>query len=981
MVKKMSKLLNIKKQHPLKITLAALSFFISYIIKMITIAPTVSFWDCGEYIATSYTLGIPHPPGSPLFLLIERVLTMLPIGSNIAFRANLISPLVASFTVLFLFLITVKFLEKYVDMDNKWNRISVYMGAFIGAMTFAFTDSHWFNSVETERYAFSTFLTSLVMWLAMRWEEKENTAGHERYLLFIAYLLGLATGVHLLSLLVIFVLALIIYFKYYEISSTPWLIADLLIGAAGSGILFVVIKAFFSNPDQNMLLIGLITLGIFMGIYYLINKYSDKHRFKEHSNNVFMGFFTSVGFLVINNGIIRGVPKIADSFGMISLPILFILLIGITGWAIKSKKQVFAIAFMSIILILIGYSTYSTIYIRSNQDPAIDENNPDTPDRFISYVQREQYGQRSFTDIFDRKNDRQLTSREARQKYKNKSDWYFLWNYQIKKMYLRYFNWQFVGRAGREQNSGVDPFQFILPFPLLIGLYGAVQHFTRDNRHALTVLALFLFTGLMIILYLNQKAPQPRERDYSYTGSFFAFSIWIGIGVSEIIRKIKALNLKKWKKPALYGSIILLTAILPANLLIANWDTHDRSGNYVPHDYAYNILNTCDEDAIVFTNGDNDTFPLWYIQQVEEVRTDVKVVNLSLLNTPWYIKQLKTRKPKIDLGLSNERIDKLSPMRWKKDRTVSVPTPDSMKKSKINWKMPPTIGGGRGIRIQDLMIWKIIQANDWKRPIYFSITVAGNNMIGLRKAGYLQMEGLAYKLHPKKVDRVNQAKMEENLTEVYKYRNLTNPDVFFDPDARKVVGNYRSVFYQLGVNYYRNGKYKKAAETFNQMGTKIPPEVFPFRSNRLKQQLKRIFQNTLQRLSRQTGQSLDTLKQKYKNLNFESSQASNMSSSQLPGQQSSSQKSSSQNKLDQKIQAIQMMFHESDDIARLEPTIKKMWQQNKNNAKVRSLLVQTYEKQGKHDQAIQTLKDWLNRHPDDKEAQRKLDQLKKSKSN
>ena len=210
----MSKLLNTRKQDPLKLILASLSFIIAYIVKMLTLAPTVSFWDCGEYIAASYILGVPHPPGTPLYILIGRIFSILPLGDNIGYRVNLISPIVASLAILFLFLIIVKFLKRYVDMDKDINRMSVYFGAFIGAMTFAFTDSHWFNSVEAEVYAFSTFLTSLVMWLTLRWEEKAGEYGHERYLLFIAYIVGLSIGIHLLSLLIIFVIAVIMYFKY-----------------------------------------------------------------------------------------------------------------------------------------------------------------------------------------------------------------------------------------------------------------------------------------------------------------------------------------------------------------------------------------------------------------------------------------------------------------------------------------------------------------------------------------------------------------------------------------------------------------------------------------------------------------------------------------------------------------------------------------------------------------------------------------------
>ncbi|MCF7885273.1 MAG: DUF2723 domain-containing protein [Candidatus Marinimicrobia bacterium] len=944
------------KQNSLKIILASLSFLIAYLVKMATVAPTVSFWDCGEFIATSYILGVPHPPGTPLYLLISRIFSMLPLGSNVGFRVNLISPLVSSLTILFLFLIIVKFLKRYVNMDDDMNRLSVYFGAFIGALTFAFTDSHWFNSVEAEVYAFSTFLTSLVMWLTLKWEENAGRAGHERYLLFIAYIIGLSIGIHLLSLLIIFVIAVIMYFKYYEISSIWWMIGDILIGAAIAGILFYVIYSSVPNPDQNMLLIGLITLGLFTGGYFLLNKYAGKNRYQEHSANVFMAFFASLGFLIVNSGVIRGIPKIIDNWGIAGLVISLLLLVIITIWALKNQKNIVALILASIILVIVGYSTFTMIFIRSNQDPAIDENNPETIERFISYLEREQYGRRSFADIFDRKKSKTLASKAAVQKYQDKSDLYFFWDYQIKKMYIRYFLWQFVGREGAK----VDPFQFLLPLPLLIGLYGALSHFGRDKKHALAVLALFLFTGFMIILYLNQKDPQPRERDYSYTGSFFAFSIWIGVGAAELIRKVKEFKWAKLKKPMMWGAATLLIVALPLNLLLANYNSHDRSGNYVAWDYAYNLLNTCEKDGILFTNGDNDTFPLWYLQQVEKVRTDVKVVNLSLLRTHWYIKQLRDFEPKIKIGLTDRQIERsLRPQRWE-TRTVKASTPDSL--PPMQWKMKPTIQN-RAIGVHHLMIWQLIQSNNWERPIYFAITLASKNYIGLRDANYLQLEGLAYRLKPYKVDhRLNLDRMQKNLLGVYRYRNLNNPDVYFSGDAKQSVSYYRSVFFQLALRRLRNNNYQDVVEILETLETNMPESILPMRTENLSVQISMLYEQALKELADQTEKDYEELRKEYNGPD----KASNKISAIINQENMS---------LDKKLQYTKNLMYGVEDYKGALRILEEIQEKQVNNPQVLSLQVRAYRHTRQYDKAINILEKWLEDHPQDQNAKRMLSNL------
>ncbi len=388
--------------------IAFITFIFSFIIYFDTMAPTVSYWDCGEFIAVSHTLGVPHPPGSPFYLLIGRIFSMIPFSEDIAFRVNIISPLVSALAVMLLYLSIVKVITHWRGkIENFTDASVVFGGAVIGAMTFAFTDSHWFNAVEAEVYAFSTFFTAIVVWLILLWNEKADENGNERYILIISYMIGLATGLHLLNLLAIPFVTLIVYFRKYKFE---W-------------------KSF--------------------GITMLI---------------------TAVIFFVIHNGIIKGLPKIAaSSIGIYGTTILIISIFGFMIWSVLNKQSLLSIISCSIVLILIGYSTYTMIYIRSNQDPVIDENDPETLESMISYLEREQYGSvgqlpRRFKGLkqihevagYPEGPDRTYSSRQ-KSKYRKtdiNKQWEFFWNYQIKKMYNRYFLWQFAGR-GPSVNEGV----------------------------------------------------------------------------------------------------------------------------------------------------------------------------------------------------------------------------------------------------------------------------------------------------------------------------------------------------------------------------------------------------------------------------------------------------------------------------------------------------------------------------------------------
>lgn len=854
--------------------LAALVLAGSFIVYFTTMAPTVSYWDCGEFIATSYIMGVPHPPGSPMFLLLGRIFTLIPFNADIAYRMNLMSPIMSALAVMLLYLITVKIITHWKGtVQSRADALITFGGALIGALTFAFTDSHWFNAVEAEVYSLSTFFTAIVVWLILHWAERADEPGNERYILIIAYMIGLATGIHLLNLLALPFISLIFYYRKMDFQ---W-------------------KTFF-----------------------------------------IMIAITGVIFVVIHNGIIKGLPQLASRIGLFGVAGLFILFTGAMIWSVLKKHQLLSLGLTSAFLILIGYSSYIMIFIRSGQNPNIDENNPETVERAIAYLEREQYG--AFYQFPRRYNGmppkqeivgnpeiivRDSRGRGVRREFSSSQErkykfydlgkqWDYFWSYQVNKMYWRYFLWQFAGRGqsgedwtwdlgSRAREDGVYWFQFGLPFALMIGLVGMFYHFRRDPDEAFSVLTLFLMTGLAVILYINQDNPQPRERDYSYVGSFLAFSIWIGAGaaaVAEIIRK--RLKNKDLGLRLATGALAALLVVMPGVMVYASYQSHNRSGNYVAWDYSYNLLQSCEPNAILFTNGDNDTFPLWYLQEVEGVRKDITVANLSLLNTNWYIKQLRDMRRTSEINgevreldkfinMSDNQIDQFAGVTpWEK-RAVSIDAPNDPLNSKgyIQWEVKPTYGK-IGLRTQDRMILQILNDAKWEYPVYFAVTVPSSNRVGLEK--FLEMEGLVYRVQSHNVnypqDPINAERMDALLTSTvererwdggfsnsewqeieggiwsrspkgsYLFRNLGNENVYFNKQIIRLMQNYRSAYMQLSAHYYlefrRQKGNKNAApeevqaardkvvQVIAEMSENIPESVISMESKELHYQMARI---------------------------------------------------------------------------------------------------------------------------------------------
>jgi hypothetical protein len=642
----------------------------------------------------------------------------------------------------------------------------------------------------------------------------------------VAYLYGLAIGIHLLSLLSLFFVAIIVFFQRYD--RAEW--------SAGTRF-------------QYLALAG----GIASGIFFLLYP-----------------------------GIIQGLPAVLEATQAPFLMLSAIASLLVYGLYITHTKRmrVANLLVLYITLGLIGYSSYFLIPIRSSINPPIDQNNPSSLENFVSYMSREQYGDRPLLSGSTYNDELGRVERDAESLFPRRwspnprhvqvydrynSDLDFFLRYQVGHMYTRYFLWNFAGRAADTQDA---PAATGLPFldpdianeatvdaatpseragrsvyfalPLLLGLFGIFYHFTWDWRRATAVAFLFFITGIGIILYLNQTPLQPRERDYSYAGSFFAFSLWVGLGATGILHLLKdgVFNAwstsKRWLGLAAAGAVII--AAVPGWMLVQNYDSHDRSGRYLPKDYAHNMLNSVAPNAILFTNGDNDTFPLWYLQEVEGVRQDVRVVNLSLLNTPWYIKQLKNQQAHesapLPFSFSDDQVENLRPRAWRA-QPVSVPVDsqaviangtvhpnDSTRVvDSMQWRLEgrPFDEQSNMLQIADLAVFDLIRTNaqnNWERPVYFAVTVAQSGRISLDN--YLQLEGKAYRIVPVQHDqRFGRVVPDITIDRMkdFRYRGLADPDVYHDENARRMADGYR-LFATHAAEQWANSGHEEEARAF-----------------------------------------------------------------------------------------------------------------------------------------------------------------------
>ena len=751
-------------------------FAVSLVTYSITLSPTVVFWDVGEFCAAAYTLQVPHPPGAPLFLLIARVTSMIPFVSDVAVRMHFISAFASAVTIMFLYLITVRFLTMFRGTPATLaEKLTVYGSAVVAALALTFSKTFWFNAVEAEVYGLSMFFVSGILWLGLRWYERAEWSRSDVYLLLIAYLVGMSVGVHLLAILTVFVVLLLVYFRWYEFS----------------------IVSFVKFGAAAVLIFGM--------IYPIVVK----------------------EFPSMLDGEIGG--EKSEIFSFIPYIAVFGALYGVY-YTIQKRNRRLNVALLAFLFIVLGYSTYTMVYIRANAKPPMNENDPSTISRLVSYLNREQYGSQPF---IQRRWDPDPEKQVHHRKYT--SDFDFLWRFQFNHMYIRYFGRNFVGAAWDEKDAGVN-WNKLFGIPLLLGLFGAYEHWRRDPKMAFVNTALFVIMGVALVMYFNMQEPQPRERDYFYVGSFFAFAVWIGIGVAGLVDAVREfVKRESAAMPVAAGTVALALVFVPVNMARVNYHEANRTGNYVAWDYSYNLLQSCEQDAILFTNGDNDTFPLWYLQDVEGVRRDIRIVNLSLLNTNWYIKQLKHEMPygskRVPISSSDVDIERIEPIRFDVDRVMELPVgPDVVrmyageqvgtgeldtnvtKRGVIRFTMSPTLSFGnvRALRVQDIMVYDIIRTSAWKRPVYFAMTVSDDGKIGLRD--YMQLRGLAFKFVPRKgpfyqnmdVSAIRThlftdiAAPTDELQQGFLWRGLSDSTTYFDEDSRRLVmSNYRNLFMTL----------------------------------------------------------------------------------------------------------------------------------------------------------------------------------------
>lgn len=845
-------------------------FAIAMIVYTLTAAPTASFWDCGEFIACANELEVTHPPGAPLFLLLGRIMAMLAFDpSQVAFMVNMLSVSAGAFTVLFTFWTTTMLAQKglrSVEWTDNQKTIATLGAGLIAGLTCTFADSIWFNSVEAEVYSMSSFFTAIVVWLMFKWEARADERDHLKWIILIAYLMGLSTGVHLLNLLTVPALGLVYFFRKFPFS---W-------------------KGLFA------------TLGISVGalaiIQYGILQYSISLA------RVFELWFT--GTQTRAGEITGGLGMSQGTGATILVLIVVISLTALIWWSQKNRKVVLNTALLALTAVLIGASSYAMIYIRSNANPGIDMNNPENVFSFLSYMRREQYGDRPllYGPMYHSQVKRDATGNVIREadgmnyvvfdedgRYVEDTEEYsyqydkeylfprmyepgrynsgpfgytnyvsdkgadpndprddqpsrfedlsFFFEYQLGHMYLRYFLWNFVGResdqqddrwesglelydqsrftSDRRDNKGKNHYFFL---PLFLGLLGIVWHYLSHKRDMTIIAFLFFFTGIAIVLYLNQYPGQPRERDYSYAGSFQTFSIWVGLGVlflTDVLRRL----LKS--RASIIATVLALFA--PMMMAVENWDDHTRKGRWIDIEFAKNLLNSCEENAILFTGGDNDTFPLWYLQEVEGYRTDVRVVNLELLISDWYIDQMKQpRNGALPLPISLAREEYLGDqsmiVRNYGNKQIILPVDKEacrengiLNEQELNiagdqmvWNFRARPGGY--ILRKDSVIIDIIRnvANDgWERPVYFGNTMPQENYASLTP--FFRNEGLAYRVIPlQKSDQtindefygtVDPAILEDNLLNDFLFTGLNDPDVNFDEHIRNVIiSNYRNSF-------------------------------------------------------------------------------------------------------------------------------------------------------------------------------------------
>ena len=985
-----------------------LAFFIAAFVYCSTIEPTASFWDCPEFITTGYKLEIGHPPGAPFFMLTANLFSQFASDpSQVARMVNTMSALLSATCIMFLFWTITHLTRKLIMKD--WSQlttsklIAIEASGLVGALIYTFSDTFWFSAVEGEVYAYSSAFTAIVFWLILKWEDHADEPHSDRWLVLITYMTGLSIGVHLLNLLCLPAIVLVFYYRKFpnanlKGSLIALVISFVLVAAILYGVVPGIIKVggwfelFFVNvlgcPFNTGEIIYIILL-VAIVIWAIYESYNNKNQKREN-----ISFLLSVAMLGVP---FYGFGISAFIIGIIVLAALWFVLKWKRGKELLVSSRIKHTALLCMLMLMIGYSSYALIVIRSSANPPMDQNSPEDIFTLGSYLSRDQYGDspllfgQAYTSqvqfdrdgeyckprmkqgapIYQRKEKASADEKDSYFIVRYKTDYVYaqnmvfprMWDaahasayeswmggvdgtqvpydrcgepitvkmptqlenirfflsYQCNFMYWRYFMWNFAGRQNDIQGNGElehgnwisgIPFfdnwrlgdQSKLPddlkdnkghnvfycLPLLLGLIGLFWQAYRGQRgirQFWVVFFLFFMTGLAIVLYLNQTPMQPRERDYAYAGSFYAFAIWCGIGVAAIIDLLKKLKLNGTAVSAIVSVLCLL---VPIQMASQTWDDHDRSGRYTCRDFGQNYLMSMQDkgNPIIFTNGDNDTFPLWYNQEVEGARTDARVCNLSYLQTDWYIDQMCRQAynspsvpitwPRLDYcSGTNEYVEvvpelkqqildfyKTNPKEAKatlgdnpfevknilkhwvrdgKDDMHVIPTDtlyltidkEAVRKSgmmmasdSIPDQMVISLKGKNALYKGDLMMLEMISQCNWTRPVYVAITVGNENYMNLGD-NFIQ-EGLANRITPFTTNapgmkNFDTERVYTNLMTRFKFGGLDKKGIYLDETVMRMCYTHRRLFAQLALNLIQEGKKDKAAKALA-YAEKVMPE-------------------------------------------------------------------------------------------------------------------------------------------------------------
>jgi Ca2+/Na+ antiporter len=970
---------NFKKWNTL---LGWISFCIALVTYSLTVEPTVSFWDCGEYISTSANLELGHPPGAPLFQMLGAFFAMFAMdNSQVALMVNMMSVISSAFTILLMFwsltMLIGKMVVKSTSEITKSHQIMILGSAFVGAMSFTFSDTFWYNAVEAEVYAMATFLISLLLWLGLKWEENMDKERGDKWLLLIALVVGFSFGVHIMALLTIPSISLIYFFKKYKEISI-----------------------------QKFILFNVIAVVILFLVFSILIPFT-------------LEFFGRAEIFLVNS---FGLPF--DSGTIIAFLSIIAVFYFSLNYTVKHQKKTANTLILCVMFILIGFSSWMMLPIRANANPPINENRPSDAVEMLNYYNREQYGSNSITfgrmyteqfsgldqdnPYFDAKPNYNRDEKSGKyiivNQYKNaiqnlddnhkgflprmwspdhaqnymqyadvpefrinpdfageegydqlvaivsdfraaynsgridEEDYLsflktygnfliverpslaqnisYMFSYQFNYMYWRYLMWNFAGRQNDVQGkgdvidgnwlTGINSFDKLMLFsqdnlpsdvlndkarntyyliPFLLGLFGLLYHSWKDSKNFYIIGILFLFTGLALKIYLNERPFEPRERDYAVVGSFYIFAMWIGFGVYGIFDLIRTKVQAKIAVP-----LVLSLSLLGAPILMAseNWDDHDRSGKYTALANAKAYLDSCDPNAILFTIGDNDTFPLWYAQEIEKYRTDVRIVNTSLLMTDWYIDQMKSQAhesapipssldPKDYLAdrLDYVFFDKRTENRWNiKDliKHIKSDNPNTFVQMRNGESLPfyptnkirvpvdknavikhkvvseqfhdsivPYIDidiKGSSLYKNRIVMLDIIAENNWERPICFTGGSFGDEDYIWMK-NYLQLDGMVYKLVPvyksipKNASPMDLGQIDEDKMYTI-FKNLdwgnSNGNIYHDPETRKNSISYRTNGIRLIEKLIQEEKIDQAKEMIELINDKLPVEQYGYYS-------------------------------------------------------------------------------------------------------------------------------------------------------